>query len=380
MPDIEQINNIGLEIELQNTFISNELKNKINKIGFSVIHDASVKSIYPTLGDIPLYKFSEEDGDIFSVLELKEFGGELISRIIDTTSDNFMLALERLCNLLTVEGSYSPRASIHVHINVGHARLFSIYTLKSMIRWMTRMESTFFRIGSFGQIHRGIENNYNYCRPICLKGPLIVQTPKGFGQIFSTKDLIEAKVSNEFWNRYGDCNNFADRKYHPVRYHGFNLLSLFKYGTLEYRFANLILNPLKIISYILLCQATTFMMLNTSYKELNDLNVEPINSIFYPYESDSRKILNYVLDNYEETPKNIKNELFDIYDQGIFPRISDDYVKTHMIRKEVLTYFSDTEYVPEKIDSKLILEPIFMDIHQKEAKKEKPDVYFNTLK
>jgi len=346
---------IGIEIEVENINLSN-IKNTVKALGFSVIDDASVMSYRQELLGKKVYSKSE----VFSKQEL--FGGEIISHPFELDDIYYIKNLVNLCDLLKKDGEDNYRSSIHIHVNVGDQ--LNLVDLKSIIRWATRLESVFFRFGSYGRIHRGEFNNFNYCRPITYKGPLVFFTKNGYGQVLNTIDLLKSKSVSEFWDRYGDCINYGNKKYHPVRYHWINLFSIFRHGSLEFRVFNQTTNLYEILATILLCQATTQVMLKTTYKELCNLEFSPINSVFYPV-SNSREILEYVLDQYDSDPT-IKDMVFDIFDKSKYPKIQNKYVFSHMIEKDKYTLFENTDYCPDKLEKEEIENPNYLDKHKEE--------------
>jgi hypothetical protein len=361
---------IGIEIELQNIIFDNDFTSAINNLGFQTTRDASVESNGPMLFNKPVYKLNDEKLPKLCGLNQVHYGGEITSQPSDPNDARFISSLNNLTKFLQNEGYYSPRASLHVHVNVGKETL-TLHELQSIFRWATRLESAFYRIGSFGQVHRGIENNYNYCRPLTKEGPLIVETPKGYGQIVKIKDLLEADTMDEFWSRYGDTINSLDKKYVAIRYHWFNMFPYWKLGTMEFRPANLTLNPYYIRAYINLCQAVAYTMLTTSYAQIKELDLQPINSLYEPNDEDAREALKFVLNNFPQGDASLKDLIMKIYDDSSFPPIRRGYVKTHLFDKQAFKYFFGSNYIPDSVPNSLVEEPIYIDDHKKEANDER---------
>jgi len=365
--DYPAIDTVGVEIELQNTLLTNKIKQDIQNNNWNIVRDASVETKKTSFSQKNFYSDINLNfnSPIYDKFSYNTFGGEIISQPSNPTSKHFIDNLEKVCKILSSVESYidNKRSSVHIHINIG--KNINLKNLKSIIRWATRVESIFYRIGSLQDYHRGIYNDFTYCRPLTLYGPSVIKTRSGKkAQIFNTFDLILSETLDDFFERYGDIK-FTGTKYHPVRYHWLNLYSLNKYGTLEYRVFNQTLNDLDIRAIILLCQATTDKMLSTSYSELKNLGFSAINSVYNPLYN-SREILEYILDEYETKFPTLVSRILDLFDYSEYPVIEKEYVISHMQLKNPDSRYFNGDYEPKSLtEGILVKEPNYIDIHNR---------------
>lgn len=154
---------IGIEVEIENV---NNLREQPNKV-WSIINDGS----------------------------LRNGGHEFVSRPIEAF--NAPKALTYLLhNYLGKECCFSPRTSVHVHLNVQD---FTLAQVVDMTLLYTVFERLFYRFTGRGRMKN------IYCVPL-------VDTQLLLG-------LAEKNLSDTDWSKYT----------------GFNLLPLFSYGTVEFR-------------------------------------------------------------------------------------------------------------------------------------------------
>lgn len=360
---------IGLEIEFQNTTpkqVYDVLK--YNKT-LTICRDASVETPAISYNGIPLVN---NTGINLNNLRRDVLGGEVVlsNRISfeEFLSREFLSGLEKVLNVLHKEEN-SVRSSIHFHFDVVNStEKITVQLLKNLIRMFTRMESLTYRLSSIFKDHRGVHNNYNYCRPITYKGPLLfrVSNENGgyyYGQVFTVSDLLESGNKIVFFERYGDCNNNGRWKYHPVRYHGFNLHSLFSHGTVEFRTMNFTSSLINVVAMGLYFYYTMGFILDAKYNDIVKIGVNPVNSLFSPNHRDNEILLNFILNLIPDEYKLYKNRLIDLFELGKYSPILDAYYVSHMVEKTDATLFNHTSYKPERINNQEIIGPTYTDIH-----------------
>lgn len=365
----------GLEIEFENTRRERLHKFLESYPYFNLVRDASVETRVLSLYKTPI-KYTnlkdnviDYDGNLNSVL-----GGELtlskpMSIEIFKNKDFIRNINSILCELNGEENSF--RSSIHVHIDINNSvdrKIIKIY--KNIIRLLNRGESLIYKLSSIFKEHRGVYNNYNYCRPITLWGPACYRVSDGnynyyFGQLFNSQKLLQANTVEEFFYLYGDSLRFKNWKFHPVRYHGFNLFSLLRHGSLEYRTMNFTSNFTNIYAMILFFYYLTYAMINMNYREILNLKLDPIGSIYDENINNERGLLSFILDLIPNEYKTYKNRLIDLYSKSTNLKIKPGYYMSHMIDKSNDVLFGGNfEYAkPDKIDSNLIAKPTYIDIH-----------------
>ncbi len=354
----DRLTTVGLEIEVENIVFTTDLLTRISRYGFKYVGDASVQGSIQTLDGIKV--FHEFENIYF--LPKERVGGELISQPpIDTKVKGWQENIKRLCNLLQEEEFIKPsyRCSFHVHVNVDR---FEYETLMSMIQWAALLEAIMFRIGSLGGTHRGVFNNFNYCRPITYRGPQVVKIPDGYSQVMLLEDLLQAQDLNDFFLRYGDSLHNTDMKYHPVRYSWINLFKLIqKERTIEFRIFNQTLDPMDIEAIITLCLCIVNTMLTSPPQDVMSYSSNPVNSIFYPLE-ESRNILRMVLGMYPANPI-VKDRIMWLFDHSEYPKIENKNVFSHMMTKRDFKLFTREIYHPPFVDTNTVENCKYQDEH-----------------
>lgn len=171
-------------------------------------------------------------------------GSEFVSKVIDTTTENVQEMVKGLVGYLSDCGEMpeSTRSGIHFHISMPNGLKVS----KSVLRVASHLEQVFYYLGGMGYEHRGVSNDFTYCRPITGPGPSCIISPRTGNpvQCFVLSDLLRATNTRDFWNRYGGIiMDNPPGKYFPIRYNWVTLYNLLNKGTVEFRVFNKSLNP-----------------------------------------------------------------------------------------------------------------------------------------
>jgi hypothetical protein len=289
-------------------------------------------------------------------------GSEFVSKIIDSEQENYLEYIEYLINFLGENGEpdESERSSIHVHVSLSNPGL---NTLKNIIYLGKYLEGLFFRIGGMGYTFRGEKNDSNYCRPITSYGPQVVETPRGFSQLYNVDKLLSAKTFSDFWCWYANTNRINGNRYVAQRYTWLNLYGLYPAGgqyrgTLEFRIFNKTMNPFFIHSIIKLCLAFTQIVSENS-KELKEIRGET-NSAFDKYSSGELVELLLLFDKLGKLDNNTLSSLERIITNTPQVNLKKEYVFSHL--RELPTYWLNEECPYEMISDK-IKSPNYIDIH-----------------
>src|SRR5574341_75314 len=255
MPGI--IESIGVEIEFANV-PQREVAKWIDEhqILASIVGDASCENTKLALGDILVPEIQDEYLRRFA--KQKHIGGEFVTNIISSERDDnsWFNPLGAALSFLRDSGETpSLSTSIHVHLQCGSQRYgVPLPVLKSLILLWSKIEAAIYRIteGEIG-FSRG-ENHLNYCyyRPLVLRdGPAVVRDNKNvYRPAFELSKLMNAKTTEEFFTSFCRDDQSGGNKYWPTKYHGLNLHSINSKGTVEFRTANLTLEPIYLYTWI----------------------------------------------------------------------------------------------------------------------------------
>lgn len=187
-----------------------------------------------------------------------EVGGELVSDLIDTTSNTWTDDIYRIQQFLSENGEMEEtlRDSIHVHVNVG--KVPPVQVLRKYVRLALILESFMYRVSGFGRSNRGITNDFQFMRPFSKFGPPYLPGSRSmYFPVMDYNNLLSASTTTEFFNAYGDAirHNNSGVKYAPSRYMIINFYKMMKTGGLEFRSANKTLQHGPLITWVEFCKA-----------------------------------------------------------------------------------------------------------------------------
>ena len=368
MPNYPIIDSVGIEVEMENVRprrFADARNLSSDTVQFRLTHDASCETNKDTLNGIPI----TTDDDLARLINMNQrretFGGEIVSSVIDTSNPNYLKDLKRLTRILNNFGEEpeSFRAGFHVHINCP----LQLKILKSIVRLSRHLEQVFFLLGTMGYEFRGKKNDSIYCRPITKKGPVIVQSPKGYVPVFSLTNLLETTTIADFKSLYGDLPNVMGMtRYVPVRYHWINLVPLWTQGSLEFRVFNKTLNPLYMKSCIEFCKKFVEYIISTSFSNLKEEGFLRENSVFDSDQKGRQYIIETFLYFSERTKLDTESitSIVDILENGNMDSINlpDEYVHSHLNGRNPVHWAGRSSYIPEIITDR-IKNPEFVDVH-----------------
>lgn len=136
----------------------------------------------------------------------------------------------------------TPRASIHVHVDVGSKPWGYI---QDLLRWYCWLEEPLYRLSGLGYPHRGQQDyngnrqDYNYCRPITAS----IASYWGESHprpLISVTELLCATTASDMLAAWGRLDVFWNNLGHYVehRLHGLNIVPIMRQGTVEWRIWN----------------------------------------------------------------------------------------------------------------------------------------------
>lgn len=175
-------------------------------------------------------------------------GGELVSPPLDFDNEDDRESVNSALMCLQSAGARpDPCAGIHVHIEAKHedGRDMSAREVAAVVRFTYKFEDAIYRIASSGW--ETIRGGYrSYARPTHES---IVRAMQ---EVHTLEDLQNVWSGNRLSNRvrYGTAVLREQE-----RYNGTNLQSYFDRGTIEFRYFNSSVNPVRVQTYIALCMA-----------------------------------------------------------------------------------------------------------------------------
>lgn len=353
----------GIEFELD-SLEQHQAMNLFNKDSWKITHDASIETDVYDYGLFTLAPGSN-DCNLLRRTARITLGAELVSQILNSESSGFFRAINKLCNELLELGEprTSERSGIHFHISLSNP---SLNILKNILRLGAHYEKLFFHMGGLGYKYRGETNDSIYSRPFTEFGPPIVDTGNGKAQIFTLKDVLTSKTVEEFWNLFGDIENY-DTRYHPIRYEFINIYPMFQgtqhKGTIEFRIWNKTLTSEFILAAFMMCKGFVNACLKLTYSDLKSEDLLTRNSIFKQPGEDDFILLDELCE-IGDVEKDSKEILKLILKRTPVPQLEPTYIYSHLRMRDSHIFWTSSSYKPTPIPTKLIRNPNFVDIHR----------------
>lgn len=234
--------NFGIEIEVGKAYPSllNKLRNATG-LRLSCHDDGSIRENSYAWDGVPLFVSGKTRPPIEA--EHTFFGLEIITPILDEANAlDFCRTAARIMEKIPT----SRQASIHIHVDVRGRPWIDV---KNIILAFAHFENYWYQLGGLGQDHRGIYNNFMYCRP--LRSPIAYPIDQN-GQtqlvpLFRLSDLREADTASQFAAAWGRLDLLWGEPVHyiPHRLHGINFASVMRQGSLEFRVFNAVYGQLE---------------------------------------------------------------------------------------------------------------------------------------
>lgn len=356
----------GIELEVEDIVSDNFHVPKI----FNRDHDASIEGISLIAAS---RKFTGDNAQIPLKLGIGgnvTTGVELVSTPINFEEDYWKGLLKTLLVDLTKcgERDISERASIHVHVYCPVNRQI----FQNILKLGRITENLFFRIGGMGYKHRGISNDYAFCRPLVGKGPHAVHVGRrgNYGQCLNLDDILSRDFDMSklvsLWGDIVSCQN----KYVPVRYLWLNprniILALFGMGnknssTLEFRIFNKSLNFRYLLAIISLCCEFVKVCMGEV--------VNPPIEIATPFDvEDSERLVALLHTYFGKIDASHLRTLEEIINLSPAIAVSDKFIFSHLITNPVRgdtshIHWENSNYRTKPIDSEEISKPHTVDVH-----------------
>lgn len=350
MPQPTLIKTIGCELEFAKSLRS-EASNIIYRKfpGWEVVHDGScaVESyLYPDT-DEPTLHCASEISPTYGIRRVYK-GGELVSPTIDTTCADWFVPIENALALLEKleDGHIDPTTSIHVHVNVG-GRGMPLRYFRNLVKLTMYIEDALFRLSCADtKTHRGLTNQFLYCRPNSKPPCVHTYTRNDETRIctaFSNEKLLSAETLVDVQKALGR-SDIAHTKYIPPRYVGINFVSLFTLGSIEFRTFNSTFNPTYVKSWIELSRHLVELSFNDLAFDFDSLQPHPL----------GEQVLD--LGEFIETlwiPSDLASSLEVLWNMGTFSA-EPDHIMTH-VSASTIDWSGVTKLRPAFIDSDLIV-------------------------
>lgn len=236
--DWEQVT-IGLEIEMPRSHPDTVI-GLHDLLPIDIHDDGSLRKTSYLLGTtqfcvLPITNDAGYDVICSGMYQQRAYGLEIISKPLPVAT-----AREKL-PLLARHYKHLPKdntCSFHLHVDIAGQPWRYVQRL---FEWVYHLEAVLFRLSCAGKVHRGVFNDYQYCRP--LSNPIGAVWGRTRGPLILIEDLITAPTSSAMafaWGRTDqyyatDDDRWSIPHYIAHRYHMVNLMSCFRIGTFEWR-------------------------------------------------------------------------------------------------------------------------------------------------
>lgn len=369
----EIINSVGIEMEFMNVNRNDKgFLRDLNKElhGYRADHDASCESPIETFLNYPIvFESNDNRKKLAPFLGSLIVGGEIISPIRNSLSPNWVLEIEHLCKVLYEHGEREDtiRDSFHVHVNI--SRDVPLSVLKNLLLFCGMYEAFLYRLGGMGRINRGVENDFIYERPYLGNGPPVITLENNY-PILDYDDLLASETKQEFFERYGNADYWAQRttRYVTCRYMSVNFYPILTQGSIEFRTANKTLNPSYIIAWTNFCKAIVSTAFHTK-----KLAVSRFRPLYENRDIDIREFLEAI--RILELDDDTLDVLTEIWELSPTPDFDNVWTKTHL---RDAPNFAQTNYRPKPIEED-IKEANHVDVHmlqREQARNEVPQIPF----
>lgn len=368
-------NFIGIEVEYTDIVVPNHtnLMDLLNRHMVQIVHDASVESPSNSLGGVPVKGTLLDSALNSALIEKCTIGGELVTRIIDSSSMDYLRYMDSIFDELKScgERSKTTRGSIHIHVNFPKdlKTRHSIGLLRRAWILAGYFESAFFKIGSYGRDHRGKNMDFIYYRPITGFGPPIIGSGGKNRPVLIYDDVLSSKSYREFMIKCADIYN-AQSRYHPSRYMWINFYNI-HFGDrphIEFRVFNKVLRWDYLYATVELCKAFAKACYAKTTKEIESFTkLEQIRCGEFPPDDD--KYYSELVEFLDITDGRVLEILRDIWNKSNYVEFINDRVYSHLRNDNSRRMFTNTDYAEyfpatiNEVEMRKVRNPKFVDIH-----------------
>lgn len=221
--------------------------------GFKTMHDASSETGQFYIASSRVIVVDKDFVDSFpypKFINVAEFGGELVSRVLNVRNEKDINDLfTAFRSVVLTNPTTNPKCSMHVHVNV--TKDYPLYALKNLIRIITGMEKFLYTVSGFNTVNRGVTNDFLFQRP--LGSPAYLKlSGNSYVPAYDTGLLLKTEDVTNFW--YQLCNAEGKNKYNPARYSGISLPSIMQRGSVEFRYGNYLTDFKVLRAWVNMCR------------------------------------------------------------------------------------------------------------------------------
>lgn len=177
-------------------------------------------------------------------------GGELVSPPLDFTNENERGQVTRAVQALQDSGAQPDHsAGIHVHIEAKHENgdPLTAREIAAVVRFTYKFEDAIYRIASSGW------QTIRHCARTYAK-PIPEATAQAIMKVKTIDELQNVWDGQPLNGNYSRRQSMSYRR-HLDRYTATNLRAFFDKNTIEFRYFNSSVNPVRVQTYIALCMA-----------------------------------------------------------------------------------------------------------------------------
>lgn len=362
---------VGIEFEYTDIPQKNRILSRVARnFGWQIVHDASIESPSFCIDNVFLLDSLTFDKNVNSLIRKATIGGELVSPVLNTSSNSWLKQLSALIYTLKLLGerSRTSRGSIHIHVNAPHDNTRKgrhyLKLLKSLFALALFTEGFFYKIGGLGQEHRGRNADYIYYRWLTKNGPPVVNSDGNSYRLLNSEQILASSGCREFYIKFGDIWG-AEGRYHPSRYLWINFYNMVHFDDtphLEFRVFNKTVQLDYLYAIVELCKA--FLMACYENKDLHrELGGEIIgledleenNTDYYFYSC--LEVLNI------DPTDFVGSILKEIWDKTPIPETDDSLVFSHLNSRNRMFGYTNSRFLPPIVDPMKVREPFYVDIH-----------------
>lgn len=331
---------IGLEFETEFVHPANiQIPDGVN-----YTHDASIENPIVKVGGMRIF---DRTGQY-------TIGTEFVfSPVYPSKLDILKDRLDYLIQSLIENGEEekSCRAGIHIHISPSMLSSWDIESIKNLLGAALVYEPVFFYIGEFGYQHRGLKNDFTYCRSYNENSIPVIRWNEGNYRVFEIDDLFRVKSVSGFFKMMGVMVGDV-RRYTPARYMWFNLVSILLHNTVEFRTFNKTFNSELIVGAADLCQKFVDTFINKEVKSDFEMN-----TVFDTSKEDTIKL-------FDEMAEKIN---LDYYRRKIIRKCIEISPEIKAVPRPTYTHLQRYVLFPSQyrtwVEVENVEEPAFEDIH-----------------
>lgn len=237
---------MGLECEIPH--ITAATASLVNWCRVEIHDDGSVRNDNYTIDGVAVLPMHRHEHLVYpsGAVVTDRFGAEIVTKPYD-----YHELHQHAATLASLFGHVptTPRASIHVHVDV----IDRPWTyVQNLVRWFLVLEAPLFRISALGEQHRGVQwfsdpqhrergryqQDHNYARP--LTNSVGVAHGRRRVPLIDAAGLLSATTASDFVAAWGRMDLYWGelQRYCPHRLHALNLVPLLTHHTVEWRLFN----------------------------------------------------------------------------------------------------------------------------------------------